>query len=91
MPQDAAPYPPADADRLEAAADEAIAACGGNPSIGSGSMNAVPRKSIPWRRYEIANRKSATASTSTCSIHDEGIENENHQRQQNSRGGMRHG
>ncbi len=30
MPQDAAPNPPADADRLEAAADEAIAACGGN-------------------------------------------------------------
>jgi hypothetical protein len=23
---------------------------------------------IPWRRYEIANRNSATASTSTCSI-----------------------
>jgi hypothetical protein len=31
MPQDAAPYPPADADRLEAATNEAIAACGGNP------------------------------------------------------------
>jgi hypothetical protein len=30
MPQDAAPNPPADADRLEVAADEAIAACGGN-------------------------------------------------------------
>jgi hypothetical protein len=30
MPQDAAPYPPADADGLEAATDEAIAACGGN-------------------------------------------------------------
>jgi hypothetical protein len=30
MPQDAAPNPPADVDRLEAAADEAIAACGGN-------------------------------------------------------------
>jgi hypothetical protein len=30
MPQDAAPNPPADADRLEASADEAIAACGGN-------------------------------------------------------------
>ncbi len=30
MPQDAVPNPPADADRLEAAADEAIAACGGN-------------------------------------------------------------
>ena len=30
MPQDAVPNPAADADRLEAAADEAIAACGGN-------------------------------------------------------------
>jgi hypothetical protein len=30
MPQDAAPNPPADADRLEAATDEAISACGGN-------------------------------------------------------------
>jgi hypothetical protein len=30
MPQSAAPNPQADADRLEAAADEAIAACGGN-------------------------------------------------------------
>jgi hypothetical protein len=29
MPESAAPNPPADADRLEAAADEAIAACGG--------------------------------------------------------------
>jgi hypothetical protein len=30
MPESAAPDPQADADRLEAAADEAIAACGGN-------------------------------------------------------------
>jgi hypothetical protein len=30
MPQSAAPNPQADADRLEAAADQAIAACGGN-------------------------------------------------------------
>ncbi len=30
MLQSAAPNPQADADRLEAAADEAIAACGGN-------------------------------------------------------------
>jgi stage V sporulation protein SpoVS len=30
MPQSAAPDLPADADRLEAAADEAIAACGGD-------------------------------------------------------------
>ena len=30
MPHDAAPNPHADAERLEAAADEAIAACGGN-------------------------------------------------------------
>lgn len=30
MPLDAAPDPQADADRLEEAADEAIAACGGN-------------------------------------------------------------
>jgi hypothetical protein len=30
MPQSAAPNPPADADRLEAAADKAIAACGGD-------------------------------------------------------------
>jgi stage V sporulation protein SpoVS len=30
MSQSAAPDPQADADRLEAAADEAIAACGGN-------------------------------------------------------------
>jgi hypothetical protein len=30
MSQSAAPNPQADADRLEAAADEAIAACGGN-------------------------------------------------------------
>jgi hypothetical protein len=30
MPQDTAPNPPADADRLEAATDEAIAACCGN-------------------------------------------------------------
>ena len=29
MPQSAAPNPQADADRLEAAADQAIAACGG--------------------------------------------------------------
>ena len=29
MPQSAAPNDPAEADRLEAAADEAIAACGG--------------------------------------------------------------
>jgi stage V sporulation protein SpoVS len=30
MPESAAPNPQADADRLEAAADQAIAACGGN-------------------------------------------------------------
>jgi hypothetical protein len=30
MPQNAAPNPQADADQLEAATDEAIAACGGN-------------------------------------------------------------
>ena len=30
MPQRAAPDPPAGADRLEAAADQAIAACGGD-------------------------------------------------------------
>jgi len=30
MPQSAAPNPEADADRLEAATDEAIAACGGD-------------------------------------------------------------
>jgi hypothetical protein len=30
MPHSAAPYPQADADRLEAATDEAIAACGGD-------------------------------------------------------------
>ena len=30
MPQDAVPNPPADADQLEAATDQAIAACGGN-------------------------------------------------------------
>ena len=30
MPQTAAPNPQADADRLEAATDQAIAACGGN-------------------------------------------------------------
>jgi hypothetical protein len=30
MPQSAAPNPQADADRLEVAADEAIAACGGD-------------------------------------------------------------
>jgi hypothetical protein len=30
MPESAAPNPQADADRLEAAAGEAIAACGGN-------------------------------------------------------------
>jgi hypothetical protein len=30
MPQSAAPSPQADAERLEAATDEAIAACGGN-------------------------------------------------------------
>jgi stage V sporulation protein SpoVS len=30
MPQDAAPDPPAVADRLEAATDQAIAACDGN-------------------------------------------------------------
>ena len=30
MPQSAAPNPQADADRLETAADEAIAACGGD-------------------------------------------------------------
>jgi hypothetical protein len=30
MPQDAAPNPSADADQLEAATDQAIAACGGN-------------------------------------------------------------
>jgi len=30
MPQDASPNPQSDADRLETAADEAIAACGGN-------------------------------------------------------------
>jgi hypothetical protein len=30
MPESAAPDPQADADRLEAAADEAIAACGGD-------------------------------------------------------------
>jgi hypothetical protein len=30
MPQCAAPNPPADAERLEAATDEAITACGGN-------------------------------------------------------------
>jgi hypothetical protein len=30
MPESAAPNPQADADRLEAAADEAIAACRGN-------------------------------------------------------------
>jgi hypothetical protein len=30
MPQSAAPNPPADADQLEAAADQAIVACGGN-------------------------------------------------------------
>ena len=30
MPQSAAPNPPADADRLEVAADEATAACGGD-------------------------------------------------------------
>jgi hypothetical protein len=31
MPESAAPNPQADADRLEAAADEAITACGGDP------------------------------------------------------------
>ena len=31
MPQNAAPNPQSDPDRLEAATDEAIAACGGNP------------------------------------------------------------
>jgi len=31
MPQQAAPSPQSDPDRLEAATDEAIAACGGNP------------------------------------------------------------
>ena len=30
MPQNAAPDPQVDADRLEAATDQAIAACGGN-------------------------------------------------------------
>jgi hypothetical protein len=30
MPESAAPDPQADVDRLEAAADQAIAACGGN-------------------------------------------------------------
>jgi len=30
MPQDASPSPQSDPDRLEAATDEAIAACGGN-------------------------------------------------------------
>ena len=30
MPESAAPNPQADADRLEAAADQAIAACGGD-------------------------------------------------------------
>jgi hypothetical protein len=30
MPPDAAPHPQADADRLELATDQAIAACGGN-------------------------------------------------------------
>ena len=30
MPQDAAPNPSADADQLEAATEQAIAACGGN-------------------------------------------------------------
>jgi stage V sporulation protein SpoVS len=30
MPESAAPNPQADADQLEAAADQAIAACGGN-------------------------------------------------------------
>jgi hypothetical protein len=30
MPQSAAPDPPTDADRIEAAADQAIAACGGD-------------------------------------------------------------
>jgi hypothetical protein len=30
MPQDAVPNPSADADQLEAATDQAIAACGGN-------------------------------------------------------------
>jgi hypothetical protein len=30
MPRKAAPNPPADADRLEAAANQAIAACGGD-------------------------------------------------------------
>ena len=30
MPESAAPNPQADADRLEVAADEVIAACGGN-------------------------------------------------------------
>ena len=30
MPPDAAPNPQADADRLETATDQAIAACGGN-------------------------------------------------------------
>jgi hypothetical protein len=30
MPESAAPVPQADADRLEAAADQAIAACGGD-------------------------------------------------------------
>jgi hypothetical protein len=30
MPENAAPNPKADADRLEAAADQAIAACGGD-------------------------------------------------------------
>ena len=30
MPQNAAPTPEADADRLEAATDQAIAVCGGN-------------------------------------------------------------
>jgi hypothetical protein len=30
MPQDAAPYPSADADQLDAATDQAIALCGGN-------------------------------------------------------------
>jgi hypothetical protein len=31
MPQHAEPSPQSDPDRLEAATDEAIAACGGNP------------------------------------------------------------
>jgi hypothetical protein len=31
MPESAAPNPQADADRLEAVAEQAIAACGGNP------------------------------------------------------------